>query len=169
MLDLETNYTAQNFAGITMPKAEEVSNNVITLKTRFGVMEIDRDKTIRIPQGIVGFSEYKEYGLSVPSHAVLDGYMLLQSVDEADLTFILKPYDLSSGEIEDKDLAGAMNQYAIAPENLAVMLVTTLRQTPNAIQKTVNLRAPVFIDTEKKQAWQHILNSEKYNVRHAVN
>ncbi|MEH6632623.1 MAG: flagellar assembly protein FliW [Halopseudomonas aestusnigri] len=168
MLDIEQNFNAQDLDGITMPKTEEVTNNIITLKTRFGVMEIDRDKTITMPQGIVGFSQYKEYGLSTPSHTVLDGFMLLQSVDEAELTFILRPYDLNSGLIEDKDVANAMKQYSIIPENIAVMLVTTLRQVAGSIKKTVNLRAPMFIDTNRRQAWQHILSSEQYSVRHEV-
>ena len=168
MLDLETNYTDQNFAGITMPKAEEVSNNVITLKTRFGVMEIDRDKTIKMPKGMVGFSEYKEFGLTMSPIPVLEGFMLLQSVDEADLTFILKPYDLSSGAISDENLATAIQQLSILPEHVGVMLVTTLRRRADKIAKTVNMRAPLFIDTEKKQAWQYIFNTEEYNVRHPI-
>ena len=168
MLDIELNFNAQDFDGITMPKTEEVTNNIITLKTRFGVMEIDRDKTITVPQGIVGFSEFKEYGLSTPAHAVLDGYMLLQSIDEAELTFILKPYDINSSLIDNQDIANAMKQYSITSDNIAVMLVTTLRQVAEGIRKTVNLRAPLFIDTSKRQAWQHILSSEKYNVRHKV-
>ncbi len=168
MLDLETNYTDQNFAGITMPKAEEVSNNVITLKTRFGVMEIDRDKTIKMPKGMVGFSEYKEFGLTMSPIPVLEGFMLLQSVDEADLTFILKPYDLSSGIISDENLATAIQQLSILPEHVGVMLVTTLRRMPDRLVKSVNMRAPLFIDTSKQQAWQYIFNNEDYDVRHEI-
>ncbi|WP_085908703.1 flagellar assembly protein FliW [Kiloniella majae] len=169
MLDLETNYKAQNFAGITMPKTEEVSNNIITLKTRFGVMEIDRDKTIKMPKGMVGFSEYKEFGLSTPSHAILNGSMLLQAINEADLTFILTPYNINSNLLSEKDIANVMKQYSISPNDIAIMLVTTLRQMGDTTQKTVNLRAPLFISTSTRQAWQHILNSENYDIRHKMN
>ncbi|MFD2207930.1 flagellar assembly protein FliW [Kiloniella antarctica] len=168
MLNLEPNFKSLDFAGITMPKTEEVTNNIITLKTRFGVMEIDRDKTIKMPQGMVGFSGHKEFGLTVSPIPVLDGFMLLQSVDEAELTFILKPYDLSSGLISDENLASVIQQLSISPENLGVMLVTTLRRMPGEIKKSVNLRAPLFVDTEKRQAWQYIFNTEDYSVRHEI-
>ena len=168
MLDIEPIYKAQEFAEITMPKTEEVTNNVITLKTRFGVMEIDRDKTIKMPQGMVGFSEYKEFGITVSPIPVLDGFMLLQSIDEPELTFILKPYDLSSGLISDENLASAIQQLSILPENLGIMLVTTLRRMPDKINKSVNLRAPLFIDTSKQQAWQYIFSNEDYDVRHQI-
>ncbi|OUS11461.1 hypothetical protein A9Q97_07240 [Rhodospirillales bacterium 47_12_T64] len=168
MLDIDPIYKAQDFAGITMPKTEEVTNNIITLKTRFGVMEIDRDKTIKMPRGMIGFSEYKEYGLSVSPIPVLDGFMLLQSIDEADLTFILKPYDLSSGLISDENLASAIQQLSILPDDLGVMLVTTLRRMPDKLKKSVNMRAPLFIDTSKRQAWQYIFNNEDYDVRHEI-
>ncbi|MCZ4328213.1 flagellar assembly protein FliW, partial [Brachybacterium paraconglomeratum] len=91
-------------------------------------------------------------------------FTLMQSIQEAELTFILKPYDLQSGLISDTDLAGAIQQYAIAPENVAIMLITTLRQTADGLRKTVNMRAPVLIDTQRQMAWQHILSSEDYNV-----
>jgi len=168
MLDIDPIYKAQDFAGITMSKTEEVTNNIITLKTRFGVMEIDRDKTIKMPRGMIGFSEYKEYGLSVSPIPVLDGFMLLQSIDEADLTFILKPYDLSSGLISDENLASAIQQLSILPDDLGVMLVTTLRRMPDKLKKSVNMRAPLFIDTSKRQAWQYIFNNEDYDVRHEI-
>ncbi|WP_020594235.1 flagellar assembly protein FliW [Kiloniella laminariae] len=169
MLNISPNYKAQDFAGTIMPMTEEKPKNIITLKTRFGVMEIDRERTIKMPQGMVGFSEFREFGLSIPNHPVLEGFMLLQCIDEPDLTFILKPYELSSGIISDEDLANAIKQLAIPPESLAIMLVTTLRHQQSGLTKTVNIRAPLFLDTVKQLGWQHILNSEDYNVRHAIN
>ncbi|WP_343559796.1 flagellar assembly protein FliW [Kiloniella sp. b19] len=151
-----------------MSTAEQASDNIITLNTRFGVMEIDRSNAIKMPMGMVGFSEHKEFALTVPAHPALEGYMLLQCITEETLTFILKPYLYETEVLRPEDLAQVIQKHEIKPENLAVMLVTTIRQTPAGPRKSVNMRAPVFIDTERQIAWQNIFNSDDYNVRHPV-
>ena len=154
----------------TMSTAQEASDNtnLVTLKTRFGVMEIDRNNAITVPMGMVGFADQKEFALIAPEHPALNGYMLLQSVQDERLTFILKPYLYDSGLLRPEDLAEVIQKHNINPEQMAIMLVTTIRQTPAGMRKSVNMRAPVFLDAERQMAWQNIFSSEDYNVRHPI-
>ena len=159
-----------------MSTAQEATDNttasdntdLVTLETRFGVMEIDRNNAITMPMGMVGFADQKEFALIAPEHPALDGYMLLQSVQDESLTFILKPYLYDSGLLRPEDLAEVIQKHCLNPEQMAVMLVTTIRQTPAGMRKSVNMRAPVFLDAERQMAWQNIFPSEDYDVRHPI-
>ena len=153
----------------TMSTAQEATaDNLVTLKTRFGVMEIDRNNAITMPMGMVGFADQKEFALIAPEHPALNGYMLLQSVQDESLTFILKPYLYDSGLLRPEDLAEVIQKHGINPEQMAIMLVTTIRQTPAGMRKSVNMRAPVFLDAQRQMAWQNIFPSEDYDVRHPI-
>jgi flagellar assembly factor FliW len=37
-----------------------------------------------------------------------------------------------------------------------------------SFETSVNMRAPIFIDTAKRLAWQYILPNDRYEVRHSL-
>jgi flagellar assembly factor FliW len=48
------------------------------------------------------------------------------------------------------------------------MLIATFRRMGNSFETSVNMRAPLFIDTANRLAWQYILPNDRYEVRHTL-
>jgi flagellar assembly factor FliW len=56
----------------------------------------------------------------------------------------------------------------IAPADGAILLVVSVRKSGEAVSISVNLRAPIVIDTANRHAWQHVLANPAYSVRHVL-
>ncbi|HEY9549841.1 MAG TPA: flagellar assembly protein FliW [Kiloniellaceae bacterium] len=138
------------------------------MTTRFGVIEFDLNQALTFPKAIPGFVGYRLFGLAmIPSEAP-STFMLLQALEPDDLSFIVLPYDLTAGLIDAKDIESARQHLGIAPVDCAVMLIATFRRMGNSFETSVNMRAPLFIDTANRLAWQHILPNDRYEVRHTL-
>ena len=132
---------------------------------RFGPVEVDETKFIIFKEGIPGLEEFKKYSLlqfeeSYPIiwlQSVEDGGICLPVLD----TFAVLPeyvFDIDDKDVRELELGG--------PEHLHVVSVLVI---PDDIQKmTVNLAAPVIINTETGNAKQIILTGSDYNVRAPV-
>jgi flagellar assembly factor FliW len=48
------------------------------------------------------------------------------------------------------------------------MLIATFRRMGGSFETSVNMRAPIFIDTANRTAWQYILANDRYEVRHTL-
>ncbi len=135
----------------------------------FGSIEIDDDKIITIPNGLMGFEQYTRYALAFDNEKQTKGGILwLQSVEEPALAFPMLDPARVFGEycpvIEDEWLApiGTFNN----DEDLLLLNILTV---PSDITKmTVNLRAPLIINTITRKGCQLIVNNEEYSVKHKV-
>jgi flagellar assembly factor FliW len=94
--------------------------------------------------------------------------MLMQALEPDDLSFIVLPYEPAAGLIEPKDLDAALQHLNIPVQNCAIMLIATFRRMGNSFETSVNMRAPIFIDTTNRQAWQYIMPNDRYEVRHTL-
>ncbi|WP_282607960.1 flagellar assembly protein FliW [Pelagibius sp. Alg239-R121] len=142
--------------------------DIVTVESRFGVFEFDRNLCIRLPKGLLGFSDFSEFGITPIPNETLAPLLLLQSIESADLTFVVRPYDTGTGLIEEKDIAEAFDALSIDVGVGSIVLLTTFHRTPQGLQQSVNLRAPLLIDSDSKQAWQYIFRNDRYDVRHML-
>ena len=92
-------------------------------------------------------------------------FMLLQALEPDDLSFIVLPYDPTAGLIDEKDIVAAQQTLGVAAQDCAIMLIATFRRMGGSFETSVNMRAPIIIDTVSRQAWQHILPNDRYEVR----
>lgn len=139
-----------------------------TVKTRFGVIEFDLGQSLTFPKGIPGFTGYHSFGLAMIPSETQSSFMLLQALDPDDLSFIVLPYEPAAGLIDAKDLEAALQSLNVTPENCAIMLIATFRRMGGSFETSVNMRAPIIIDTVSRQAWQYILPNDRYEVRHTL-
>lgn len=144
------------------------AENTTTVKTRFGVIEFDLNQSLTFPKGIPGFVGYNAFGLAMIPSETQTSFMLMQSLEPDDLSFIVLPYEPSAGLIEPKDIETTLQHLGIAAQNCAIMLIATFRRIGSSFETSVNMRAPIFIDTESRQAWQYILPNDRYEVRHTL-
>ena len=129
---------------------------------RFGSVEIDETKLISFKEGIPGLEEYRSYALLQfeESYPII----WLQSMQEGgvclpvlDTFAVLSEYvfDIADEDVRELELKG--------PEELHVVNVVVI---PEDVQgMTVNLAAPIIINTVSGKAKQIILARSDYNVR----
>lgn len=137
------------------------------IKTKlFGEIEVDEEKVIQFPMGLIGFEEYQQF-MMIHSDADEALVMWLQSIEEPNLAFavvdaleICPDYDpivedtlfQKIGEIDDGQL-----------------LVLVTMTIPEDVKKaTANLKAPVIIHPVTRKGCQVIVENQEYLVRYPI-
>ena len=131
----------------------------MTIATRFGEMEFGWDKAIYMPVGLLGFPDRQSFGLAHLPDISAGEFMLLQCLTDPDLSFIIAHYNPQSAVIERQDLDNAIASLAIPREDAEVLVLVTLRPNKQGggISISVNLQAPVILDTRRQTGWQFVL------------
>ena len=133
----------------------------------FGEIEIEADKIIKFEKGIIGFPDMKNFTLIFDQESEdHNSISWLQSMDDADVAFpVLDPLIVCpdyNPQVED-ELLKPLGE--LGEENLFVLVMVTV---PTDIkQMTVNLKAPIIINTDTKKASQLIIDNNmpvKYNI-----
>ncbi|MEX2453345.1 MAG: flagellar assembly protein FliW [Rhodospirillaceae bacterium] len=138
------------------------------IETRFGPMEFPGSQALFMPRGILGFAEHRNFGIAYLPNRFIDRLMLLQSLSSPETSFLLLPLGIDDGIIAQDDLVSACNTMNVAPDNAVVAVIVTIRDAGGQPQVTVNLRAPILLDSETRTGWQYVLPNSKYSVRHTL-
>ncbi len=139
-----------------------------TVESRFGQLEILPENILTLPQGLFGFSDHHEFGLANLPEGKHPQFKALQCMTEPDLTFLVVPFNIESGAIDEADIDEACAAFTINREELAIFLIVTVRRDNNDVQVSVNLRAPIFVDITKHLGRQYVLADNKYSIRHVL-
>lgn len=140
------------------------------IKTKcFGEVDIEDEKIVDFPDGILGFEEYKRFTLiyDIKNNGEKSKIAWLQAVDEPDLALpVMNPFDVKEDyapfmrEASFKDL-GDVNS-----ENALVLLLVTV---PNDVTKaTANLKAPVVINSDIRVGAQIIVENKDYVIKYPI-
>ncbi|MCL2078467.1 MAG: flagellar assembly protein FliW [Oscillospiraceae bacterium] len=132
---------------------------------RFGMVEIDDNKLIDFGDGIPGLEQYRAYALL----QFEESYPLvwLQSTEDTGIclpvldTFAVLPNYVFDLEDADVKSLGIKN-----PDELHVVSVVVIPEDIKGM--TVNLAAPIVINTKTGKAKQIVLTGTDYNVRAPV-
>ena len=129
---------------------------------RFGLVDIDEKKLILFESGIPGLEEYRKYALLQfeESYPII----WLQSVDNGGICLpVLDTFAVLTSYVFDIDDEDVRELSLGGPEELHVVSVLVI---PDDIQQmTVNLAAPIIINTATGKAKQIMLSGGDYNVR----
>lgn len=136
------------------------------MPTRFGPVAVEPERVISIPHGLFGFTGRTRFVIAeLPERDV--PFKLLQSIDDPDLGFLVLPLT-GDAPVRRQDLESAARRAGIASEALVGLAIVTLRAAPGEVRCTINLKAPILIDSERRVGMQHVLQAERYAVRHPV-
>ena len=141
----------------------------IMIDTRYGTYEVERDKIVSFPKGLIGFGSLLDYAILNMPHEGTERFKLLQSVDEPGIGFYVVPVGLENSGFDPADIERAADQYEFPMKDLAILLIVTARKTDEKVELTANLRAPVLVDTEQCVAYQHVMSDDKYPLRQQLN
>ena len=139
----------------------------MTIETKlFGEIAVDESKLISFLQGIIGFPELKDF-LLIHDGDGNGNIKWMQSVQEpafampvVDPLTVIPEYN---PDIED-ELLKPLGE--ITEENMLVIVTITV---PKEIEKmTVNLKAPIIINSESRKAAQLIIDSDRYQVKFPI-
>jgi flagellar assembly factor FliW len=129
--------------------------------TRFGELEIEKNKLIEIPEGMLGFDERRFVILS-PGNGP---FHWLQSVDDPDLAFVVVDPRTSLHDYEVKLTVDEQKKLGLSKESeIVVLSVVTMAKNPLDI--TINLMGPIILNPGNMTAIQVVLESGKYSTRH---
>lgn len=134
----------------------------------FGEVEIGEEKILHFEQGIFGFEEYKDFTVLYDNEGEGEPFFSwLQCVTEKALAFpIVNPF-----KVKD-DYDPIVEEALLEPigdceaEDLLVFLMATVPDDPK--QTTVNMKAPLIINTVNRQGIQLIVENEDYAIKYKV-
>ena len=115
---------------------------------QFGEIEFSEDNVLKFENGIFGFEELTQFLLIRTENEL---FFWLNSIDQPDLVFPLvglRLVDESYPQYDDNEAFG----------------IVTFNNDPKKV--TVNLKAPVYINQDKKLGYQTIIDKEKYPVNY---
>ena len=137
-------------------------------KTRlFGEIEMGDEKIIRIEQGMIGFPDLQNFTLIFDSEREEKSVIMwLQSMDDGDIAIpVIVPTDLVSDYNPSVDDALLEKLGTLTPENTYVLVTVTVPK--NIEEISVNLKAPIVINTDTNKGCQLIVEDD-YAVRYNI-
>lgn len=137
-------------------------------KTRlFGEIEIEDEKIIQIDQGMIGFPDLKHFTLIFDSEREEKSVIMwLQSMDDGDIAIpVAVPADLLPEYNPTVDSELLENLGTLTPENTYVLVTVTVPKNIEDI--SVNLKAPIVINTDSSKGCQLIVEDD-YAVRYKI-
>lgn len=131
----------------------------------FGAVEVNPEKVITFPNGLVGFEQSKRFMLAHEEGAAQPTSYTLQSLDMPTLAFqIVDPVTLGYNyELALTDAEMALLQ-SPAPEEVAVMQVLFKKEGDGKASITPNLRAPLVINAKARIGLQKVMETMQPNI-----
>lgn len=127
-----------------------------------GEMDIDEEKAIHFETGLPGFLEEKEFIiLDIPGNDLLQ---LLQSLHTPNLAFFIANPHQFDQTYHFKLSDSTLESLNITTEEEVVILSILTVNDPFE-KSTINLQAPIVINSKTKQGKQIILNDDKYDMK----
>jgi len=132
---------------------------------RFGTVEVNEEKLINFSDGIPGLEQYQKYALLQFEESY--PIVWLQSMEDSGICLpVLDTFNVLPDYVFDIDEVDVKALELNSPDELHVVSVVVI---PEDIQgMTVNLAAPVIINTKTGNAKQIVLSGSEFNVRAPV-
>ena len=135
---------------------------MIVKTERFGALKVKEEDIIIFPKGPLGFEKYKSWVL------VENGLLgWLQSIEDQSLAFVVgNPFEFY-GDYQFDVTEQEMKELGIKSKD-EVNVLSIVSVPPKVEEMTINLLAPIVVNSKTKQAKQVILSNNFYTVRHFV-
>jgi len=128
--------------------------------TRFGQIEIDQQRVIRFPKGLLGFPRYKDYVLIEPSEESY--FWWLQAIETPDLAFVVTDPSLFVPTYRVPIKQDQMSEMGLSSlEDAQVFVIVNKRE--NVL--TGNLQGPLVVNVQSRTAEQHVLSDRRFTTR----
>jgi flagellar assembly factor FliW len=128
--------------------------------TRFGRMEVDDERVIHFPKGLLGFPEHRRFALVQTGEE--NYFFWLQSVEEPGLAFVV-----TDPSIFFKDYQVSLKQETIEEIGLSDDAALQFFVICNKVGEwlTGNLQGPLVINAQNRDGAQIVVNDKKWTTR----
>ena len=138
------------------------------VKTKFfGEVDLPEEKIITFDRGLIGLENYKKFTILYDCEREETNISWFQSVDDAAFAMpVIKPWLVKEDYnpvVEDELLQG-MGE--LTEENLVILL--TMNVPSDLKQMSVNLKAPLIINSDTRKGAQIIVENQDYEVKYKV-
>jgi flagellar assembly factor FliW len=131
--------------------------------TRFGIVEVDEDRIITFPAGLLGFSSFRRYALLQPDEE--GAFFWLQSVETPELAFVVTDPSLWTPEYEATIRREQMTELGLEKlEDAQVFAI--VNRYDSAL--TANLQGPLVVNVQNRTAMQLVLADKRWTTRHEI-
>ena len=131
-----------------------------------GVIE-GQPGTIHLPRGLPGFASARSFRLEQPAASGAP-FIQLRSTEQPMLSFVVLPVAADLQLLATADCHAVCRELRIDPGDLLMLLMVTLEPDPAGLAAFANLRAPLFVDTERHLGWQVVLPARHYPIRYPL-
>jgi flagellar assembly factor FliW len=135
------------------------------VRGRFGNIVIRAANRIEFPSGLLGFAGLSGFTLAELPDERYGRFLVLQSLEDDAVSFLVQPLDPESGMIAAEDLDEACAGLGIPRGDLALLLIVSVRKMEDKAVLSVNLRAPLFVHVTRRRGVQHVLPRNTYPIR----
>ena len=130
-----------------------------------GTFTYNEEDIITFKKGIMGLENLKKFIIAdIKENTV---FKILQSIEDEDVGLvIISPFEVKNNyEIELKE--NLTENLSISSQK-EVMLYNTVTINSDVHKITVNLKAPIVINMDKKLGEQIIIDKEEYKIKHPL-
>jgi flagellar assembly factor FliW len=132
---------------------------------RFGEVEVKEEDIYVFPAGIPGFEDLKRYVTLQPSPDI--PFCYLQSIDDGELAFLITNPFVYYPDYEFQLSDAQQDELAVGKvEELSIWSIVTAQQTLQ--DATMNLKAPVVLNTKRRCGKQILLHDTHYTTKHPL-
>lgn len=122
---------------------------------QFGELECEEKSLLELPEGIIGFGEFKKY--VIINDEDTQPFRWLVSVEDPDLSFPM---------IDPDVVAQGYRSEFIRQSDTSVFLIVALKDPLKS--STINLRSPLVIDNASRQGRQVILQDDSLSMQYPL-
>ena len=132
----------------------------------FGTVDIEEDKIIDFPMGIIGFENLRKFAIIYDiEREERSKIRWLQSMEEPLLALpIIHPFEIyeNYNPIVEDELMKNIGD----PADVDVLIFTTLSIPSDLTKMTANLKAPIIINANGRKGMQIIVENEDYQIKY---
>ncbi|MGN0389165.1 MAG: flagellar assembly protein FliW [Wujia sp.] len=132
----------------------------------FGTVDIEEDKIIDFPMGIIGFENLRKFAIIYDiEREERSKISWLQSMEEPLLALpIIHPFEIyeNYNPIVEDELMKNIGD----PADVDVLIFTTLSIPSDLTKMTANLKAPIIINANGRKGMQIIVENEDYQIKY---
>ncbi|MDQ2085101.1 flagellar assembly protein FliW [Herbivorax sp. ANBcel31] len=132
----------------------------------FGKIDVDEEKIISFEDGIPGFENQRRFIV------LYDGeegspFRWMQSIDDTNLAFaVVEPMTIVADYDGEIPLEAVEKLEIEKPEEIMVLSIVVVTEDVEKI--SMNLKAPIIINTKNNKGMQVVLDTDRYCVRHYI-
>jgi flagellar assembly factor FliW len=130
----------------------------------YGEIDIDERQKVRLPFGLFGFEELREFVLL---DAAQQPFYWLQSLEAPAVAFVLiDPLAFRPDYAPDVDPQELAEIGVDSPGDLLVLVIVTIHDVETGM--TANLQGPLLLNRRTRVGRQSISTNPRWGVRHAI-